>query len=134
MSNIVIAPSTAPPRPTGLFVACRDCMKDFRSSELVDQRCLDCRVHRACADVVAELERVIHKHRAYLRRGAPPNLEQLQRLQRRLVKRVAPIVPDYRRALEYAEKEFNAVASSHGILGQRLIEVVDAKRLITATA
>lgn len=133
-SDILLPKKTPTERPHGLYVACRDCLKDFRSSELVEQRCVECRVHRACADVVAELEQIIQKHRGYLRRGVRPDVERVQRLQRRLLKRIAPIVPDFRRAVEYAEKEFEAVASSHGILGQKLLEVVDAKKLITTTA
>lgn len=129
MTSLAVTPNAA---ATGLVVLCRDCQGDFKTSQLKDYLCLECQAHRACADVRAELEAVIRRHRRYLARGARPDVDRVKRLQQRLVKRILTVVPDARKAIELASKEYEAIATSKGITGQRVVEVVNARQLITS--
>ena len=102
-----ITPVTAGPG-SGLFVLCLDCTKEFRSSELQGQRCLKCRVHRACdGDRVAIAEHV-KKQQRYAASGATVNPEQLERLRRRLFGPILALVGDPNKAVELAEDEWQA--------------------------
>lgn len=131
MSSLLMPQPTQRPA-AGLVVVCADCQKEFRSSELVDRRCIACRAHRACADVLEDLDRLIRRHRRYLARGIRPNIDQVERLRRRLLQRIFRVVPDFAKAAELANKEFTAIASAGGLTSLRVLDVVDAKRLITS--
>lgn len=89
-----------------LYVVCRDCRKECLVGDLLELRCLSCRVHRACADVREEITAFFNKQRRYAAAGAVANGEQLTRLQRRLMARVSAQVADPRLAQELATAEW----------------------------
>lgn len=132
MSSSILLPGTSPAPARGLLVGCLDCRKDFRSSELQGQRCIGCRAHRACADVCRELDAFLAKQRRYRAAGAIANTEQFERLRRRLFTRIQGVVGNPMLAVELAQKEYRAVLSPHGLLGEKeLLQVVRAKDFIT---
>jgi hypothetical protein len=89
-----------------LYVACRDCRKDCLAGDLRDRRCLNCRIHLACAGVRAEISAFFKKQQRYAAAGAIANDTQLSRLQRRLMARVIAEAPDPRKAPELADAEW----------------------------
>lgn len=126
----ILLPTMTPARG-GLVLACKDCLKEFRSSELVEQRCIGCRVHRHCAEVCAELAAYLKKQLRYRRANARVNPEQLDRLKRRLIKRVQELTPGPQLGMQLVEKEFQSVLSSHGVIfSGGVLEVVQARDLL----
>jgi|SRR5579859_7441682 len=127
----ILVPQATAAGPRGLYVACRECLKDFRSSELVGRLCVTCRVHQRCAEVRGELETFIRKQRRYAAAGAAVKPEQLERLKRRLIRRIQEVAPDPRMGMELFEKELQAALAPTGVVSRgRVLEVVQASQLL----
>ena len=95
---------------SSILLFCRDCGKQFPSSETKDGLCLDCRVRRAVADLRDEHARLWRKRERY--RSSGGNVEQIgkqiARIEDRISQRIHEMTPNERRAHELLARELDA--------------------------
>jgi len=104
---------------TALLVRCRSCRREYSSDELRKMACLDCQVRETTAEVRADITRQLNRAVRYRRTGGRFNPEILDRLRSRLLRRILELVTDPRKALELADREYQAAIS--GMPGAKLL-------------